>query len=108
MHLRATLAYAARGYYKPPIGPTLSAGCGGKEAERPRIVLELATPLSLTPDWHLVSHARLVKIEPATAEQRDRCDVGILHTDVTDRVIGCGDVGAHEAAPVDRPEGRRR
>jgi hypothetical protein len=86
MHLRATLAYAARGYYKPPIGPTISAGCGGKD-ERPRIVLELATPLSLTPDWHLVSHARLVKIEPATTEQRDRCDVGILHTDVTDRVL---------------------
>jgi hypothetical protein len=87
MHLRATLAYSARGYYKPPIGPTISAGCGGKD-ERPRIVLELATPLSLTTDWHLVSHARLVTIKPATTEQRDRCDVGILHTDVTDRVIG--------------------
>lgn len=87
MHLRATLAYSARGYYKPPIGPTISAGCGGKD-ERPRIVLELATPLSLTPEWHLVSHARLVTIKPATTEQRDRCDVGILHTDVTDRVIG--------------------
>ncbi|MEO8560542.1 MAG: DUF4403 family protein [bacterium] len=87
MHLRATLAYSARGYYKPPIGPTLSAGCGGND-ERPRIVLELATPLTLTPEWHLVSHARLVKIQPATSEQRDRCDVGILHTDVTDRVVG--------------------
>jgi hypothetical protein len=86
VRLRTTLAYAARGYYKPPIGPTLSAGCGGKD-ERPRIVLELATPLSLTPDWHLVSHARLVRIEPASTEQRDRCDVGILHTDVTDRVL---------------------
>src|SRR5213078_4607852 len=28
MHLRATIAYRARGYYKPRIGPTLSAGCG--------------------------------------------------------------------------------
>ena len=87
VHLRATLAYSARGYYKPPIGPTLSAGCG-KGNERPRIVLELATPLSLTPDWHLVSRARLVRIEPATSEQRDRCDVSFLHTDVTDQVIG--------------------
>jgi hypothetical protein len=87
MHLRATFAYRARGFYKPPIGPTLSAGCGSA-TEQPRIVVELATPLTLTSDWHLVSHARLVTIRPASAEGRDRCDVGILHTDVTDRVIG--------------------
>ena len=47
MHLRATFAYEARGYYKPRLGPTLSAGCGSAK-ERPRIVVELATPLSLT------------------------------------------------------------
>ena len=87
MHLRATFAYRARGYFKPRFAPTLSAGCGS-EKEQPRIVVELATPLSLTSDWHLVSHARLVTIRPATTEGRDRCDVGILHTDVTDRVIG--------------------
>ena len=87
MHLRATFAYRARGYYKPPIGPTLSAGCGGA-TERPRIVVELATPLTLTPDWHLGSRARLVTIRPASTEGRDRCDVGFLNTDVTDRVIG--------------------
>src|SRR4051794_7115530 len=86
MHLRATLAYSARGFYKPIIGPTISAGCGKKDV-RPRIVVELATPLTLTPDWHLVSQARLVTIRPASTEQRDRCDVGILHTDVTDRVL---------------------
>jgi hypothetical protein len=87
VHLRATLAYSARGYYKPRFGPTISAGCGGK-GERPRIVVELATPLALTPDWRLASNARLVTIQPATTEGRDRCDVGILNTDVTDRVIG--------------------
>jgi len=86
MHLRATIAYQARGYYKPRFAPTLSAGCGNAK-ERPRIIVELATPLSLTSDWHLVSHARLVTIKPASAEGRDRCDVGILHTDVTDRVV---------------------
>jgi len=87
MHLRATIAYQARGYYKPRFAPTLSAGCGNAK-ERPRLIVELATPLSLTSDWHLVSHARLVTIAPASTEGRDRCDVGILHTDVTDRVIG--------------------
>lgn len=87
MHLRATFAYRARGYYKPPLAPTISAGCGG-DKERPRIVVELATPLTLTSDWHLVSHARLATIRPASTEGRDRCDVSILHYDVTDRVIG--------------------
>ncbi len=87
IHLRATFAYRARGYYKPPLAPTISAGCGS-EQEKPRIVVELATPLTLTSDWHLVSNARLATIRPASSEARDRCDVSILHYDVTDRVIG--------------------
>jgi len=87
LHLRATLAYAARGYYKPPLAPTMSGGCGGKREERPRILLELATPLTLTSDWHLKSKAALVTVEPASKEQRDRCDVTFLHHDVTDRVL---------------------
>jgi hypothetical protein len=86
MHLRATFAYRARGYYKPPVAPTISVGCGNAK-EQPRIVVELATPLTLTEDWHLRSRARLVTIRPASTEDRDRCDVGILNTDVTDRVI---------------------
>jgi Domain of unknown function (DUF4403) len=87
MHLRATFAYRARGYFKPRFAPTLSAGCGG-DTEQPRIVVELATPLTLTSDWHLASHARLVTIRPASGEGRDRCDVSIIHYDVTDRVVG--------------------
>ena len=87
MHLRATFAYRARGYYKPPIGPTLSAGCGSA-TERPRIVVELATPLTLEPDWHLATRARLVTIRPASTQDRDRCDVSFLDIDVTDRVLG--------------------
>jgi hypothetical protein len=96
LHLRATVAYEARGYYKPLLGPTISAGCGGEDS-RPRIVLELATPITLTENWHLASKARLVKLEPASALQRDRCDVGILHKDVTDQVLS-----AARSALVDR------
>lgn len=87
VYLRATISYAARGFYKPPIGPTLSGGCGGDTAARPRVVIEIATPLTLDSTWHLRSKAVLVRVEPASAQQRDRCDVTFLHHDVTDRVI---------------------
>jgi len=93
VHLEATLAYAVRGYYKPVIGPTISAGCGGRIDERPRIVVELATPLTLTSDWHLGSQARLVRIAPASTDQRDHCDASLLRKDITPRVIEAATVG---------------
>ncbi len=86
MHLHATLSYTARGYYKPRIGPTLGAGCGGGD-ERPRLILELVTPLTLTRDWHLHSAVRLARMEPLSSAPRDRCAVRIINYDVTDRVI---------------------
>ncbi len=86
LHLRTTLAYSARGFYKPRLSPTISAGCG-KGAERPRITVELATPLTLTEGWHLASRVRIVRVQPFSKEQRDRCDVSFLRKDVTDRVV---------------------
>ncbi|HEX9106940.1 MAG TPA: DUF4403 family protein, partial [Longimicrobiales bacterium] len=86
LHLRATVAYSAKAFYKPPIGPTLTAGCG-KGDDRPRIVLELATPITLTSSWHLRSHARIVRLEPASTEARDRCDVSVVKYDVTPKVV---------------------
>lgn len=87
VYLRATLSYAARGYYKPPLGPTISGGCGNDSTSRPRVVIEIATPLTLDSSWHLRSKATLVRVEPASSERRDRCDVTFLHHDVTDRVV---------------------
>ena len=102
LHLKATLAYTARGFYKPIVGPTIGAGCGGGD-NRPRIVVELATPLTLTNDWHLASHARLVRVEPATTQPRDHCDVSILHHDVTDRVVEAARNGINShLADIDR------
>ncbi len=88
VHLRATLSYAAKGFFKPRFGPTVGAGCGGDSpADRPRVVVELVTPLQLTPDWHLASHARIVTLAAASTNDRDRCTVSIIHYDVTGRVI---------------------
>ncbi|MFI5239491.1 MAG: DUF4403 family protein, partial [Gemmatimonadales bacterium] len=83
-----TLTYAARGYFKPRFGPTVGAGCGGDTpADRPRVTVELVTPLTITPDWHLSSRARVATLAPTTTTDRDRCTVSIIHYDVTQRVI---------------------
>ena len=83
VHLRARLRYTARGYFDPPVGPTLSAGCGDGDA-RPQIDVELVTPLTLDTTWHLVSRARLARLTPVPG--RD-CRVSVIRFDVTDRVI---------------------
>jgi hypothetical protein len=102
LHLSATLHYAARGYYKPVVGPTIGAGCGNDE-ERPRIVIELTTPLTLSPDWRLVSHARIARVEPASTEPRDHCDVSVFHHDVTGRVVDAARSGLTNHLPdIDR------
>lgn len=104
LHLRATLAYQARGFFKARFGPTLSAGCGGdKESDRPRVVVELATPLTLTEDWHLRAHAQIVRVEPASSAPRDHCDVSIIHHDVTEQVVGAARAGlASQLSTIDR------
>jgi hypothetical protein len=99
LHLRATLTYEARGFIKPAIGPTFSAGCGGG-TEGPRLVVELATPLSLTDDWHLASKARVVSVEPASTDARDHCDVSILHKDVTPQVVNAARAGLTDKLPM--------
>ena len=86
VHLRTTLAYAVRGYYDPPVGPTLRAGCG-RGAERPSMVVELVTPLTVAPSWRLQSAARVATVAPASARSADRCRVSILQYDATDRVL---------------------
>jgi hypothetical protein len=104
VHLRATVAYRAQGFYKPLIGPTLSAGCGGeREADRPRAVIELAAPLTLTPNWHLASKTRLVRVAPASNAPRDHCDVTVLRRDMTPRVIEAARAAlVHHLGDIDR------
>ncbi|MGI9089972.1 MAG: DUF4403 family protein [Gemmatimonadaceae bacterium] len=86
LHLRSTISYAARGYYKPRFGPTLSAGCGN-DNERPRLQIEMVTPITLTSNWHLKSQARLASLQPVSTADRDRCAVSIIRYDVTPQVV---------------------
>jgi hypothetical protein len=89
VHLRTTLSYAARGYYNPRLAPEIRAGCGSETnpAERPRIVVELVTPLTIDSLWNLKSRARLAKVDRASDKSADQCQVSILRFDVTDKVI---------------------
>ncbi len=99
VHLQATLEYQVRGWFKPFIGPTISAGCGQDPTVRPRLVIELATPLNLTDNWHLASHAQIVRVEPASTQQQDHCDVSLLHKDITPRVVEAARLGIIDHLP---------
>lgn len=98
VHLRTTLTYAARGYYKPPLGVTVNAGCGSG-AVRPRLVVELVTPLTIDSTWHLKSRSSLSRVERASAEDRDQCKVSILRFDVTDKVVDAARNGLEAQLP---------
>ena len=105
VHLRTTLAYAARGFFRTPLGATLRAGCGADDdpAKRPHVVVELVTPLTLSPNWHLRSTARLARLAAASTAPTDRCRVGIINYDITDRVIDAARQGLTSQLPnIDR------
>lgn len=103
VHLRTTLSYIARGYYKPVLGPTVSAGCGS-DKQRPRIVVELVTPLTLDSTWHLKSRARVGRIARASTKSEDQCQVSVLRLDVTDKV----EEAARTALTAQLPEINKR
>ena len=86
VHLRTTLAYAVRGVYNPPVGPNIAAGCGRGDV-RPEMTVEIVTPLTLSPSWHLRSAVKLGRLEVASDSAEDRCKVSLLRLDVTDRVV---------------------
>jgi len=104
VHLRATLSYAARGFFKPRFGPTIGAGCGGDSpAERPRVTVELVTPLTLTAHWHLASRTRIARLTPASDADRDRCMVSVIRYDVTEHVIDAARAALTDQLPkIDR------
>ncbi len=81
------IEYEGRGWYRPPIGPTISAACGTGDVPKPRANIRLVSTIGLTPEWSLSSRSRVASIEPATDSTRDRCRVTPFRIDVTDRVM---------------------
>ena len=85
--ISTVVEYAGRVWYRPIIGPEVSASCGTGSAPRPRVRATLVSTGRLTPRWELRTHTRLVKLEPYSNESRDRCRLTILQIDVTGRVL---------------------
>ena len=84
----AIVQYRGRGWYDPPIGPTISASCGtGEDQARPRAVLALSAPLTLTEEWALRARSRVHRVAPVSAERRDQCRITFIRVDITDRVM---------------------
>ncbi|WP_373065541.1 DUF4403 family protein [Gemmatimonas sp.] len=84
--LTTTVSYKGRGWYKPVIGPTLSASCGTDEAP-PRLHVVLTTDIGLKPSWVLESRSRVTSLRPASNDARDACLVTFLKVDVTEQVV---------------------
>jgi len=87
LSISADVEYEGRVWYRPPIGPELSAGCGTGDAPRPRVRATLVSTGRLTPRWQLRTSTRVLRLEPYSDEPRDRCRLTLLRIDVTDRVI---------------------
>lgn len=85
--ISGVIEYEGRGWYLPPIGPTISAACGTGNVPKPRARVRIVSTLSLTPEWSLNSRSRVAEIEPVTDSTRDRCRVTPFRIDVTDRVM---------------------
>jgi hypothetical protein len=85
--IETVLEYEGRGWYDPPLGPEVSAGCGGGDDPKPRLRLRFVSTPSFTPDWGLRTrtYADVVRFSD---DPRDQCQVTLLKIDVTDRVVG--------------------
>ncbi len=84
--LVSTVSYQGRGWYKPPLAPSVSASCG-TTGPQPRVRIVLTLDIDLTRDWTLKSRSRLKTVRPETDTPRDACKVTMFNLDVTDRVV---------------------
>lgn len=86
--ISALVHYRGRGWYDPPIGPTISASCGaGQDDTPPRAILALSAPITLTEEWGLRARSRVHRVAPASAERRDQCKITFIRVDITERLM---------------------
>ncbi|MEO6443873.1 MAG: DUF4403 family protein [Gemmatimonadaceae bacterium] len=83
----SVIEYEGRGYYKPFIGPEVSAACGTGSVDRPRARIRMQSTLGLRENWTLRARSRLTRVVPYSEDARDKCTVTLFHIDVTDKVM---------------------
>ncbi|MEP7345505.1 MAG: DUF4403 family protein [Gemmatimonadaceae bacterium] len=87
VRISTVVEYEGRGWYKPIIGPEVSAACGTGEVSRPRLRATLVARVSITPEWQIATKTTITQLEPFSTVDRDRCKVTIFRFDVTERVV---------------------
>lgn len=85
--ISSVVEYEGRGWYKPVIGPEVSAACGTGSVPKPRARVRLQSAIRLEESWSLAARSRVTWVEPYSGEARDKCAVTIFRIDVTDRVM---------------------
>jgi hypothetical protein len=85
--IAADVEFEGRVWYRPMIGPELSAACGTGGVPRPRVRATLESTGRLTPQWNLRTSTRLTQLEPFSDDPRDHCRLTPFRIDVTDRVM---------------------
>lgn len=83
----SVIEYEGRGWYKPVIGPEVSAACGTGNVDRPRARIRLESTLRIRESWALDARTRVTRVTPFSDDERDRCTVTLFKIDVTDRVM---------------------
>lgn len=101
--VETVLEYEGRAWYNPPIGPEVSAGCGGGDGPKPRLRMRLVSTPSLTPEWELRTRTQ-AEVARFSDDPRDQCQVTFLKIDVTNKVVGA--VNEQMARVVERFDGR--
>jgi hypothetical protein len=84
--LSTVVEYEGRGWYNPPLLPTVSAACGTDGVPRPRVRARLYVQPEPQSDWHLRTRSR-VEIRRYSDDARDACTVTAFHIDVTERIV---------------------
>jgi hypothetical protein len=105
--IETVIEYEGRGWYAPPLGPEVSAGCGGGDDPKPRLLLRFVSTPSFTPDWGLRTRT-LAEVVRFGDEPRDQCQVTFLKIDVTNKVVGAvREEMTRKAERIDRRVARR-
>lgn len=84
--LSSVVTYGGRGWYNPPVLPTVSGSCGLDDSP-PRVRITVRFTVTPTADWRLRARSSVTEIVPLTEESRDQCVVTFAQINVTERVL---------------------